>query len=104
METISELNCKSISQVSGSSWGVKAFYSNTSRFVGVMYLGAACCLWFVKAWKIDELERLAALKFKPSFTLDPGSCKTEDKTFIEAIAPPPHSTLARRLLVVWPKV
>jgi hypothetical protein len=35
-----------------------------------MYIAAAFCLWFLKAWKIGELERVAALEKKPTDQVD----------------------------------
>ncbi|KAF2668021.1 putative MFS transporter [Microthyrium microscopicum] len=35
-------------------------YLGAQLFAGVMYIAAACCLWILKAWKVGQLERLAA--------------------------------------------
>ncbi|KAF2405171.1 MFS general substrate transporter [Trichodelitschia bisporula] len=35
-------------------------YLGAQLFSGIMYLLAAMCLWFLKAWKVGELERTAA--------------------------------------------
>ena len=32
-------------------------YLHAQIFTGSMYLGAALCLWFLRAWKISELEK-----------------------------------------------
>jgi MFS family permease len=34
-------------------------YLHTQIFTGFMYLGAALCLWFLRAWKVRELEKIA---------------------------------------------
>lgn len=36
-----------------------------------MYTAAALCMWFLRAWKIGELEQLAGKKRKPPESLDP---------------------------------
>jgi hypothetical protein len=33
-------------------------YLHAQLFTGFMYIGAAVCMWFLRAWKIAELERL----------------------------------------------
>lgn len=35
-----------------------------------MYTAAALCMWFLRAWKIGELEQIAAETRKPVETLD----------------------------------
>ena len=35
-------------------------YLDAQLFAGFMYLGGAVCLWFLRAWKIAELERQAS--------------------------------------------
>lgn len=37
-------------------------YLHAQLFTGFMYVGAALCLWFLRAWKIGEVERLALSK------------------------------------------
>jgi len=39
-------------------------YTGAILFTGFMYVGAAVCLWFVRAWKIGELEEEASMKEK----------------------------------------
>jgi len=36
-----------------------------------MYIGAAVCLWLLRAWKIGQLEELAAAAQKPTESVDP---------------------------------
>jgi hypothetical protein len=33
-------------------------YLHAQIFTGFMYIGAALCLWFLRAWKISELEKM----------------------------------------------
>lgn len=37
-------------------------YLHAQLFTGFMYIGAAVCMWFLRAWKIGELERVAITK------------------------------------------
>lgn len=37
-------------------------YRHAQIFTGFMYIGAAICMWFLRAWKISELEKEAATK------------------------------------------
>lgn len=37
-------------------------YLHAQIFVGFMYIGAAVCMWFLRAWKVGELEREAVSK------------------------------------------
>jgi hypothetical protein len=34
-------------------------YLHAQIFTGFMYIGAAICVWFLRAWKISELEKQA---------------------------------------------
>jgi len=35
-------------------------YLDAQLFAGFMYLGGAVCMWFLRAWKISELEKHAS--------------------------------------------
>jgi hypothetical protein len=35
-----------------------SFYLHAQLFTGFMYIGAAICVWFLRAWKIGELGNL----------------------------------------------
>jgi hypothetical protein len=37
-------------------------YLGAQLFTGFMYIAAAICMWFLKAWKIGDLEAQAALR------------------------------------------
>ena len=37
-------------------------YLHAQIFTGFMYIGAAICMWFLRAWKISELEKIATTK------------------------------------------
>ena len=36
-------------------------YLHAQIFTGFMYIGAAICVWFLRAWKISELEKRPAV-------------------------------------------
>jgi len=69
-----------------------------------MYLTAFICLWFLKAWKIGEMERLAELEEKPPDSIDPmisngavGVLRDEEARV------KPRSSFVKRMLI-WRKV
>ena len=37
-------------------------YLHAQIFTGIVYIAAALCMWFLRAWKIRELEKLAKTK------------------------------------------
>ena len=37
-------------------------YLHAQLFTGSMYIGAAICMWFLRAWKVKELEQIAIEK------------------------------------------
>jgi hypothetical protein len=37
-------------------------YLHAQIYTGCMYIGAASCVWFLRAWKIRELEKIAVTK------------------------------------------
>jgi hypothetical protein len=47
-------------------------YTGAIVFTGFMYIGAAMCLWLVRAWKIGELEEEANKKGKTEVELTGG--------------------------------
>lgn len=70
--------------------------TNMYRFVGFMYLTAFICLWFLKAWKIGEMERIAE---KPSDTNNGAADALRD----EEARVKPRSSFVKRMLI-WRKV
>jgi MFS family permease len=51
--TVSEVIGLQLKQMSGN------IYLHAQIFTGFMYIGAAACLWFLRAWKVRELEEIA---------------------------------------------
>jgi len=46
-------------------------YIHAQIFTAVMYTAAAVCMWFLRAWKVGELEELAAEEGKSMSNIDP---------------------------------
>ena len=46
-------------------------YTGAILFTGWMYIGAACMLWGVRAWKIGDGEEKAAMAGKSASAVDP---------------------------------
>lgn len=46
-------------------------YTGAILFVGFMYISAAGVLWLVRAWKIGDLEKKAAVAHKDARNIDP---------------------------------
>ena len=40
-------------------------YLHAQIFAGFMYIGAAICMWFLRAWKVGDIRQLAAGQEKP---------------------------------------
>ena len=47
-------------------------YLNAQIFTGFMYIGAALCMWFLRAWKIRELQKLDVTSEKRGGVLSGG--------------------------------
>ncbi|KAL8712268.1 MAG: hypothetical protein Q9220_003419 [cf. Caloplaca sp. 1 TL-2023] len=45
-------------------------YLHAQVFTGLMYIAAALCMWFLRAWKIGQIESDAALEEKPAKEVD----------------------------------
>ncbi|KAF2422598.1 MFS general substrate transporter [Tothia fuscella] len=55
-------------------------YLSAQLFTGFMYILAAICLWFLKGWKVGELERAAALEKRAVDQVDLVSDSPVNKT------------------------
>lgn len=51
LPTVSEAIALELRQATGN------IYLHAQIFTGFMFIGAACCMWFLRAWKIGELQR-----------------------------------------------
>jgi len=65
-----------------------------------MYIAAAWCLWFLKAWKVGQLERIAAKESEATSQVDPVEAANIPEP--QGI-PDPRSSYLKRMLR-WRKV
>ncbi|QDS72857.1 hypothetical protein FKW77_007245 [Venturia effusa] len=73
-------------------------YLGAQLFTGFMYIAAALCLWFLKAWKLGEMECVAAVERKPMDEVDAANSSSEGMPESR-----PKSSVVNRLLR-WQKV
>ena len=66
-----------------------------------MYIAAALCMWYLRAWKIAEIERVAAVERKSQAEVDIMATAPPDDT-LQALRQPNSSALRR--LFAWKKV
>ena len=79
-------------------------YLNAQVFTGFMYIGAALCIWFLRAWKIGQLELLATQTEKPSESIDPvGDQPLEGAIWNASGAGRPASNVLKRMCM-WRRV
>ena len=45
-------------------------YLHAQIYTGFMYVAAALCMWLLRAWKIGEIEEIAAVEEKPPGDID----------------------------------
>jgi len=69
--TFSEPIALELSQSSGG-------YLHAQLFTGIMYIVAAICMWFLRGWKIGQLEQLATEKGEGLETADGSQLQPED--------------------------
>ncbi|KAH8731222.1 major facilitator superfamily domain-containing protein [Phaeosphaeriaceae sp. PMI808] len=76
-------------------------YTGAILFTGIMYIGGALSLWMVRAWKIGELEEIAAITRKSE--VEVGLVDTDDS--VERNLPEgfQRSTFVKRMLM-WQRV
>ncbi|KAL9637780.1 MAG: hypothetical protein Q9204_001754, partial [Flavoplaca sp. TL-2023a] len=76
-------------------------YLHAQIFTGLMYIAAALSMWFLRAWKIAEIERVAAVEEKSPAEVDVVAAAPDDNTS-QALGKPNSSVLRR--LFAWRKV
>ncbi|KAI4263692.1 MAG: hypothetical protein L6R42_001175 [Xanthoria sp. 1 TBL-2021] len=76
-------------------------YLHAQIFTGLMYIAAALCMWFLRAWKIGEIERVAAAKWKSPAEVS--VVDIEPAVIISQAVGQPSSSVLRRLFA-WKKV
>ncbi|KAL8985841.1 MAG: hypothetical protein Q9205_000559 [Flavoplaca limonia] len=76
-------------------------YLHAQIFTGLMYIAAALSMWFLRAWKIAEIERVAAVEEKSPAEVEVVAAAPDDHTS-QALGKPNSSVLRR--LFAWRKV
>ena len=76
-------------------------YLHTQIFTGLMYIAAALCMWFLRAWKMGEIEIIAAAEGKSTAEISVGATEPIDKS-PKGQAEPTSGVLGR--LFAWRKV
>jgi hypothetical protein len=71
-------------------------YIHAQIFTAVMYIAAAMCMWFLRAWKVGELEELAAEEGKAMANVDPLEPQRGDEMTHRSMKA--KSSLLKRLL------
>ena len=92
--TVAEPIALELSQSSGG-------YLHAQIFTGLMYIAAAICMWFLRAWKIGQLEHLATEREGPNIT-DPPQLEPEDNPS-HGLSQYMESNTFRRM-IVWKRV
>lgn len=79
-------------------------YLGAQLYSGFMYIGAATCLWLLRAWKIGQLQSAAAAVGKDPKKIDPADAHKA----VEALQHAPEAKTARTSfmvrMVTWRKV
>lgn len=78
-------------------------YLHAQIFTGIMYLAAAVCMWFLRAWKIGQIEEIAAEKEKRPEDIDAAAAEPVDPQNVSSSSRDFRSSLTKRLLK-WEKV
>lgn len=79
-------------------------YLTAQVFTGLMYVGATLCMWFLRAWKVGQLELLAIQKEKPPASIDPVGDQALDRVMWSASgAVRPTSNVLKRMCM-WKRV
>jgi MFS family permease len=77
-------------------------YLHAQIYTGMMYVGAAICMWYVRAWKVAELEIVAAAAGKPLNEIDP--TQSASITIAARTSDHPKPTSIVKRLITWKKV
>ena len=96
LATVSEPIGLELRQTSGN------VYIHAQIYTGVMYIAAALCMWFLRAWKIGELEQLAAEQGQSVQAIDAVESHAFEKPPSQVSRPAKSSVLKR--LFMWKRV
>lgn len=96
--TFSEPIALKLRQTSGN------MYLHAQIYAGFMYIGAASCMWFLRAWKIGQLEKIAVKQKKSLDEVDVLSTEpaADPEAHVE-IPPVIRSSIATHL-IAWKRV
>ncbi|KAL8736270.1 MAG: hypothetical protein Q9166_000425 [cf. Caloplaca sp. 2 TL-2023] len=78
-------------------------YLHAQIFTGFMYIAAALCMWFLRAWKIGEIERIAAAEAKASAESAEVSVMAVEPDRTSKALPKPRTSVLRRLFA-WKRI
>ena len=95
-DTVSEPVALELRQKSGN------IYLHAQIFVGLMYTAAGLCMWFLRIWKIKQIELMAASQMKRSEDTDAASTEMVDDNIITSTGRSQSSALRR--IYMWKKV
>jgi len=75
-------------------------YLHAQIFSGVMYIAGAVCLWFLRAWKIGEVEALAAQEKKNAESIDAAHAHLSENGMQPSISRIPKFNLLKRMCML----
>ena len=76
-------------------------YLHAQIFTGFMYIAAAVCMWFLRIWKIGQIEQIATEQGKRPEDLDAASTEPVDGLAVSFAANRAKSGALKRLFVLW---
>jgi MFS family permease len=77
-------------------------YLHAQVYTGFMYIASAICLYFVRVWKIGQLEALAAEIGRPGAIIDASEARTLERTITKESMARRSGVLKR--IVTWKRV
>ena len=78
-------------------------YLHAQIFTGFMYTAAALCMWFLRGWKIQQIEQIAAEKAKRSSDIDVANIELVDERSVCSTRRKSKTGILKSF-VVWEKV
>ena len=78
-------------------------YLHAQIFTGFMYLAAGLSMWFLRSWKIGQLEQMAAEKGKRAEDIDATSTEPEHDHSVSPTGKRSQRGVLKRLFI-WVKV
>ncbi len=97
LPTVSEPIALELRQMSGD------IYLHAQIFTGIMYMAAAVCMWFLRAWKIGQIEEIATERNERPEDLNAAANEPIDSQDVSTALKASRSNVIKRL-VKWEKV